>query len=287
MGAGPTIDLVLATVGRTEELARFLRSLDEQTYRDFRLIVSDQNGDERLVPILSGYEDAFPILHLRAERGLSRARNLALEHLTADLVSFPDDDCWYERGMLADVARFFADHPDSDGLTGTPVDDSGRPLFGRSDAEPGPMTLFNLWRRVVSFTLFVRHRLIAAVGPFDETLGVGSGTMWGGGEDLDYVVRALRAGCSVHHDPALVVHHPRKREQESDPDPRQGFAYGAGYGRVLRKSALPWWFVAYSCGRSFVGAIVSLLRGKVQLARFYWNVGRGRVRGWRSADASS
>jgi GT2 family glycosyltransferase len=128
--------------------------------------------------------------------------------------------------------------------------------------------------------------LIAAVGPFDETLGVGSGTVWGGGEDLDYVVRALRAGCSVHYAPALVVHHPGKREHHSDPDPRQGFEYGAGYGRALRKNELPWWFGVYSCARSFGGAALSLMRGNVGLARFYWGVGRGRVRGWRSTSAS-
>lgn len=286
MVAALTIDLILATIGRTKELARFLQSLDGQTYRNFRLIVVDQNGDDRLVPILDGFEDAFPILHLRAERGLSRARNVALAHLSADLAAFPDDDCWYEPDVLQRVATFFAEHADCDGLGGLSVDEAGRPSAGRPDTKPGAMTVFNLWRRVASFTLFVRHRVIEAVGPFDETLGVGSGTSWGGGEDLDYVIRALRAGCPVYYSPALAVHHPRKREHESYPDPQQGFEYGAGYGRVLKKSKLPWWFAAYSCARSFGGAALSLIRGDVGLARFYWGVGRGRVRGWRSASAS-
>ncbi|MEP6978791.1 MAG: hypothetical protein ABI948_12135 [Thermoleophilia bacterium] len=33
-------DLVLATVGRTEELRSFIESLAQQTYRDFRLFVA-------------------------------------------------------------------------------------------------------------------------------------------------------------------------------------------------------------------------------------------------------
>jgi GT2 family glycosyltransferase len=286
MVAAPTFDLILATIGRTEELVRFLRSLDGQTYRNFRLIVVDQNGDDRLVPTLGGFKDAFPMLHLRAEPGLSRARNVALEHLAADLVAFPDDDCWYQPHVLEHVATFFAQHPECDGLGGLAVDADGRPSAGRADTKPGAMTVYNLWRRVASFTLYVRQRVIEAVGPFDETLGVGSGTLWGGGEDLDYVVRALRAGCPVYYAPALTVHHPRKREHGSDPDPRQGFEYGAGYGRVLRKSKVPLWFAAYSCARSFGGAALSLIRGNVGLARFYWGVGRGRVRGWSSVSSS-
>ena len=282
-----TIDLVLGTIGRTAEIDRFLRSLDGQTYRDFRLIVADQNEDDRLVPILGRLAEAFPILHLRAGRGLSRARNVALEHLTADLVAFPDDDCAYGPDVLQRVATFFEEHPEHDGLGGLPVDEAGKTSAGHPDTKSSPMTVFNLWRRVGSFTFFARHRLIARVGPFDETLGVGSGTPWGGGEDLDYVARALKAGCSVYYDPTLHVWHPRKREHESDPDPRQGFAYGAGYGRALRKNRLPWWFVAYSCARSFGGAALSLLRGDSSLARFYWAVGRGRVRGWRSTGSSA
>jgi GT2 family glycosyltransferase len=286
MGIPLTIDLVLATMGRTEELSRFLRSLDGQSYRTFRVIVVDQNGDDRLVPILHDFEDTFATLHLRSEPGLSRARNVALGHLSANLTAFPDDDCWYGPGVLERVATFFAQHPDRDGLAGLPVDETGRTSAGRPDTRPGAVTTFNLWRRVASFTLFLRRGVTEAVGPFDECLGVGSGTPWGGGEDLDYVARALRAGCSIHYDPTLVVHHPRKREHESTPDARQGYDYGAGYGRVLRKNELPLWFAFYSCARSFGGAALSLMRGHVHHARFFWSVGRGRVRGWRSTSSA-
>jgi glycosyltransferase involved in cell wall biosynthesis len=87
--------LVLATVGRTQEVARFLDSLARQTYRDFELIVVDQNPDDRLVELLRPFELRFPIIHLRCERGVSRARNLGPKYVSGDIVGFPDDDCWY------------------------------------------------------------------------------------------------------------------------------------------------------------------------------------------------
>ena len=46
------IDIVVATVGRTRELARLVDSLVAQPYRPLRLIVVDQNQDDRVAPIL-------------------------------------------------------------------------------------------------------------------------------------------------------------------------------------------------------------------------------------------
>ena len=44
--------LILATVGRTVELNRLFDTLAAQSYRDFEVIVVDQNRDDRLLPIL-------------------------------------------------------------------------------------------------------------------------------------------------------------------------------------------------------------------------------------------
>jgi len=54
--------LILATVGRNEELARFLQHLDQQTYRNFELIIVDQNQDGILDPLIRQYQGRFPLL---------------------------------------------------------------------------------------------------------------------------------------------------------------------------------------------------------------------------------
>jgi GT2 family glycosyltransferase len=285
--ATPAIDLVVATVGRTTEPTRLLEALTAQTFRAFRVIVVDQNEDERLAPVLARFTQALRITHLRAPLGVSRARNLGLGHVTADLVAFPDDDCWYSPDLLHRVTSFFSTHPRSDGIGGRITDERGRTSAGRPDTGLGPMTIFNAWKRTALAALFVRRALLERIGQFDESLGPGAGTPWGAGEDLDYVLRSLQAGLTIDYDPTLTIHHPPKREHTADPDIRQGFDYGAGYGRVLRKSGVPWWFAAYSCVRAFGGAVLSLGRGNTRMARFYWAVGRGRVRGWRAAKTSS
>ncbi|MER3412566.1 MAG: glycosyltransferase family 2 protein, partial [Thermoleophilia bacterium] len=72
-----SFDLVCATVGRTEELKRFLASLERQTYRAFRVLLVDQNDDDRLAPLLASCS-SLELVHLRSQSGLSRARNAAL-----------------------------------------------------------------------------------------------------------------------------------------------------------------------------------------------------------------
>ena len=200
--------LILATVGRVSELERFLEALNIQTHRRFELIVVDQNKDERLSPVLASHRERFSILHLRSEPGLSRARNVGLGHITGDVVAFPDDDCWYPPELLERVAAFLDDHPKLDGVTGREETSRGQIGTHRFDKRSGLLTRSNVWRRASSNTLFLRRSVVEEVGGFDETLGVGSGTLWGAGEDIDYPLRAVKTGFKIAYKPDICVVHP-------------------------------------------------------------------------------
>jgi GT2 family glycosyltransferase len=289
--------LVLATVGRVREPERFLRSLDAQSHRDFELIVVDQNPDDRLAPILEKYQGRFPLAYLRSQPGLSRARNIGLKQVLGEIVAFPDDDCWYPPDLLADVAAFFQNHRGWSGVLGRLVWeedlDKSKPALCSS---LNPVNRYNattsmeartrlealmpkeppIW--VSSVTMFLQSEAVRAVGGFDETLGLGSGTRWGGGEDVDLAIRCLHAGFPICYCPALKVYHPNPRGRHEDS--RRGFLYGAGMGRVLRKHRYPKWFVFYHFLRSLGGAARGGLKGEWSRARYQWAVFRGKVAGW-------
>ena len=165
--------LILATVGRYEEVARFLTSLDAQDYRNFELIVIDQNDDERLTRLLAMYREKFPVRHVRSERGLSRARNVGLQLADGDVIAFPDDDCWYPLGLLQKVASELNGDPDIDGITGRFTDGDGR-SEGRWLDHSTLLNRYNIWRGAISFSIFLRRRVVDAVGSFNASLGVGS-----------------------------------------------------------------------------------------------------------------
>jgi GT2 family glycosyltransferase len=245
-----TFDLVVATVGRTVELERFLSSLEAQTHRDFRVLVVDQNEDDRVVPLL---DDGA--VRLRAPLGLSRARNTALPHLTADLVAFPDDDCVYPPDLLERVAARIAA---LDGVTGR------EPWW---TTEAAVLTRDNLWNRAISFTIFLRREVVERVGPFDERLGLPSSS----GEEIDYLIRALDAGAQIEYDPSLVVEHPRKPVDLAAVGARDG----ASVGYILRKHGYPKRAVARMLLRPAGGAILQPRRAGFHLATL-----RGRVTGY-------
>src|SRR5271167_276402 len=78
--------LILATVGRTSELRPFLEHLQEQSHKNFELIVVDQNADGRLLPLIEPCKSRFPVIHCRSAIGLSRARNVGLTLVSGDII---------------------------------------------------------------------------------------------------------------------------------------------------------------------------------------------------------
>ena len=271
--------LVLATVGRTAELQRFLESLDAQTFRDFELIVIDQNPDERLAPLLTKYAKRFSIVHVRSEKGLSRARNVGLNHITGDVVAFPDDDCWYPAQLLGQVAGVLTQSAGLDGLTGRSVDDVGNTSQGNFPRDAQQVNSESVWRCGISYTIFLRRAVVDRVGCFDESLGVGAGTPWGAGEETDFLVRALKAGASVLYDPEVVVHHPAKTAAIDAGALARAFSYGCGWGRVLRKHQYGLRFCLKALIRPVGGAVLSLLRFDPRRAVYHWSTFRGRCFG--------
>jgi GT2 family glycosyltransferase len=275
----PSFDLVVATVDRVAELERLFASLDAQTHRSFRVLLIDQNPDDRLSPVL-GRARSFELVRLRSERGLSRARNVALDRIKGDLVAFPDDDCTYEPALLHAVARRFAEDGELDGLVGRAVDEDGSSSPSWS-ATSALLTRDNLWNRAISYTIFLRSRIVERVGLFDETLGLGSNGMRGSGEEIEYLVRALAAGARIAYDPQLLVTHP---ERTYSPNEQRKLAArdGASVGYILRKHRYPGKTLGRMLARPVGGATLALARGNAGQARVHLATLRGRVHGYRS-----
>ena len=275
--------LILGTILRTEELARFLDSLASQDYRDFEIIIIDQNADDRLAPIIDSWHHKMDIKHLRsAVKGLSRARNEGLKMAAGEFVAFPDDDCWYPQSLLSEVALWFDAHPGLDGVSGQSRDGEGR--LSQMPWPPGAELFdrFTVWTQAISYTIFLRRLVVDAVGNFDETLGVGAGTPWGSGEETDYLLRALSLQFRLMYEPSIFVFHPHPLTRYDEALFARGATYGAGMGRVLRKHGAPGWFRGYVLLRALAGAFLGLLVLQPRMARFHWNVFLGRLSGLSS-----
>lgn len=269
------VSMILATINRTRELAYFLEHLDAQTYRDFELIVADQNQDERLAPIIGPYQDRFPVLHLRRiPRGASKARNIGLKYASGDIIAFPDDDCWYPPTLLEEVASFFRQYPDVDVV----VPDQGKnSLIGCLmnfiyQGKPRRVSLFSLPGTV---QFFVRRRVIDEVGGFDETLGPGSMGHWEGAEDWDFLIRILKAKFKVQRVPWI----PRV-QYVPDSSVKKAYRYGISAGYVWKKNNLPVWTFVMRLALSAFNILTFISRGQGKRGQWAMAWLRGFVKGW-------
>ncbi len=272
--------LVLATIGRTEELVRFLKSLHDQSYTNFELIVIDQNTDDRLVPILNSFNKLFSIQRLYSEKGLSKARNVGLKHITGDIIAFPDDDCWYPPMLLEKVHNWFIVNTKISGLTGRSVDENGEMSMQRWSAESGNITKHNIWMRATSYTIFLRKNVIDSVTEFDERLGVGSGTPWGSAEEVDFLIRVLNKGYSIYYNNEIFAYHPNPVLEYNTKSIDRAYSYGRGMGRVLRSYHYSLFIIGYTMIRPLIGFVLSLLTCKIRKAHYHWAIFTGRFRGW-------
>jgi glycosyltransferase involved in cell wall biosynthesis len=276
--------LVVATRGRTTELAEFLASVVAQDRDDVEVIVVDQNEDGRLAPLLAPYAERLRLTHMRS--GIARAnhaRNLGLRVATGGLVSFPDDDCLYPPGLLDRVAATFAADPGLGILTGPAESPAGGLGSGRWREEAGPITAANAWTSVIEFNLWLRRPLALRLGGYDETMG--PGTPIGSAEGNDLVLRAVTVGHRAVYDPALRIIHPDKRLSEVAV--ARAFLYGRGLGFALRRHGVPARVWLPFAIRPLGGVALSLARLRPRDAGYYAMTFLGRLRGYLQREATA
>lgn len=278
----PEISLILATVGRTDELARLFESLAAQTFGNFEVVVVDQNDDDRLLTHLDRARYlGVSVRHIRHHpANLAAARNVGIEAARGDWIGFPDDDCWYSPRLLEHVAARYAAKDRPTGIIVRWVEQNEQPL------SPADLS----WERsrafrdipVSSITLFCQRKLFEDIGGFDSRLGVGQ--WFGAGEETDFVMRALRAGALFTYEPLGEVHHAvNPQKPVATPKTKMAVRHRArGTGALYAKHQLPLWVILRGLAAPLLRPVLKGDFG-AELALGYATM-RGRIDGligWR------
>lgn len=219
--------LILATLGRYTELDRCLSALSKQIFKDFEVILIDQNKDGFLNNLVDKYEKKFCINHvLLKAHGLSKARNMGLKLAKGEIIGFPDDDCEYFPDTLLKLNQAF-EHYAVAGITGRMVYEKNINSINKYNY----LNRYNIWKKSISITIFLRYEICNKIGDFDENLGVGSGTVYGSGEETDYLLRILEYGEKLVYLSDIVIFHPKPVFK--DYQKAESYSYGRMY--VLTK----------------------------------------------------
>jgi glycosyltransferase involved in cell wall biosynthesis len=281
--ATPAISLVVCTLGpRQEQLRRLLSSLTNQTFRDFEVILVDQNPPGLLQAIVEQHCDTLELVHLQSSPGLSLARNVGLQHARGRLIAFPDDDCWYPPRLLAAVIEAMRMSDTTAALSGRTLDEHGVPSVSLFLDHAAQVSRTNFLACGNSNCLFVRADVFRVIGNFDLRLGVGAGTGFHSGEEADILLRVLDAGLRAEYRPDLIVHHDQVDSTVGEAQIRRAIQYGRGFGGLLRKHRFPLATIVYRVGRPLVGSILYRLVGKTTLGRYKWVWAKAIAGGYRT-----
>ena len=263
--------LVIGTLGRVGSLVSVLNSLLLQNYKNFEVIIVDQNPDNLLFEIIQQFIGKIKIIHLRCMPGLSRARNLGIEFSTGDIIAFPDDDCWYDANVLEDAYNFFCSNPRIDGLTGICIDANGQHSAGKFDEISGLVTFDNVWRRAISTTIFVRKSYAIGSKGFDEKLGLGSNTRWQSGEETDFILRLIKSGARIMFNPLFKIRHPQVDLAKKSAIKNRAINYSRGFVYVHVKHNYPLRIIIFAVLRPLLGTIFYIIYLNFDNARLsFW-----------------
>ena len=250
--------LIMATLGRFEEVRSFCEVLSKQTYKDFELIVVDQNPAEGLTDILAPFLKEFPLIHIRSDKkGLSLNRNIGLQKASGDIIAFPDDDCLYNEDTLEYVARRMKE-VNADYFCVNWHDTTQPQAYQCVREEATEIKKRNFFDVGSSITLFVAKSVIEEFS-FDEQLGVGA--KYGSGEETDLLLWCLSKNARCICDGTYYIHHPYKKSLEINE--KRSYSYALGYGALMKKafSVYHFYFVIgkflFALLKNMLGMIIS------------------------------
>ena len=97
-----SVDIILPNYNSSETISLTLKSVLEQTYKNWRLIIVDDCSDTITKNILSKYNKIkkIKVYYLKKNRGAAYCRNFAIKKSKADYLAFIDSDDLWKKNKL-------------------------------------------------------------------------------------------------------------------------------------------------------------------------------------------
>jgi GT2 family glycosyltransferase len=216
--SSPALTLVICTANRANDLAFALENLTKLRLppgRSVQFIVVDNGSTDATQAVLTAASQRLPFpleILYEPQRGLARARNLALKHARGEVIAWTDDDCIVAEDWLERLLGHFDADSSLEVLGGRVelFDPTHFPMTVKTDTVPRTMDLRNCpGDFLLGCNMACRRRVIDRIGGFDSRFGAGAPLH--AAEDTDFVYRALRTGSHIAYEPDVVVYHNHQR----------------------------------------------------------------------------
>lgn len=255
----PYFSVIVPTVDRTDVLDHLLTSLLTQKYRNFEVVLVDQNSDNRLAPIVDSFQNHLSVQWIRQhERNASLARNEGARHAAGEWLAFADDDCTYHDGTLTALSETLEQLGSVGLISGAVICEDGRPL-AHNFLHSGRIGKFNSFTRSSEGCLFVTRKKFLALGGFDSRFGPGA--PYHAAEGVEFEMRFLSkfGSGATWFDSSIYCFHPRKREPLDPTLLTRARQYSRGMAMIptYHPSLSAWLHIAYKFSYYLAGSLIS------------------------------
>jgi glycosyltransferase involved in cell wall biosynthesis len=196
--------VVIPTFNRANSLEKAVKSVLNQTYPYFELIISDDASTDSTTELIKSFSDnRVRYLRMPQNKGNAAARNAGVDIASHEFVCFLDSDDQYECGYLEAVNELVCNLPATTGFmwTGiTIVNEKNQPI--RSEVwkplvYPDPsLTFFHELRVGTNCGFVVRRKVFYEVGKFDDRLRAAV--------DTDFILRISKLSSYAVIEKCLV-----------------------------------------------------------------------------------
>lgn len=87
-------DIIIPAYNAEKTLARTLKSLCKQTYKNFKVIIVNDSSTDKTLEIAHAFDNKLDmsIINLKSNKGVSHARNIGIERTKEEYILFIDSD---------------------------------------------------------------------------------------------------------------------------------------------------------------------------------------------------
>src|SRR5262249_25255030 len=176
----PKVSVIIITYNRAQYLQRAIRSVLNQTFQDFEIVVVDDASTDETPEVVKAFSDP-KIRYFRhpINRQEAGSRNTAIQNARAEYVAFLDDDDLWLPQKLAVQVDLLDKSPSTVGVVYTSfldIDGETEKVLGLWTAEKRGNVLQDLieknWIGIPS-TVVLRRKCFDAVGLFDAQVEFG------------------------------------------------------------------------------------------------------------------
>ena len=170
----PTVSVIIPTYNRSQKLIRAVRSVLNQTFKDYEILVVDDGSGDDTYEALTHYMPSIQYIRQPVNRGVSAARNTGIKSAAAPWIALLDSDDYWLKEKLHVQMEFIEQNP---GIVACQTEEiwkrNGRRVNPKRRHRKPSGNIFaqSLKLCLVSpSSVILRKSLFDEVGLFDETL---------------------------------------------------------------------------------------------------------------------